>query len=142
VYNRFESFFGHVHRHPAKLFYEHGATADGRLTHVKCRIVLDGGAYASASPAVVGNASSLGVGPYVVDDVDIEAIALYTNNPPCDAMRGFGAVQAAFAYEAQMDKLAAKLGLDRVARRQLTATEQGTLLHTGQRVHSQAPVAE
>ncbi|MGW7223407.1 xanthine dehydrogenase family protein molybdopterin-binding subunit [Streptomyces sp. NPDC054826] len=142
VYNRFESFFGHVHRHPAKLFYEHGATADGRLTHIKCRIVLDGGAYASASPAVVGNASSLGVGPYVVDDVDIEAIALYTNNPPCGAMRGFGAVQACFAYEAQMDKLAAKLGMDPVELRQLNAMEQGTLLPTGQRVDSPAPVAE
>jgi len=53
VYNRFESFFGHVHRHPAKLHYEHGATRDGKLTHMRCRIVLDGGAYASTSPAVV-----------------------------------------------------------------------------------------
>lgn len=142
VYNRFESFFGHVHRHPAKLYYEHGATRDGRLTHLKCRIVLDGGAYASASPAVVGNASSLSVGPYVVDDVDIEAIALYTNNPPCGAMRGFGAVQACFAYEAQMDKLAARLGMDPVEFRRLNAMEQGTLLPTGQRVDSPAPVAE
>ncbi|MEU0288010.1 molybdopterin cofactor-binding domain-containing protein [Streptomyces sp. NPDC006147] len=142
VYNRFESFFGHVHRHPAKLHYEHGATADGTLTHVKARIVLDGGAYASASPAVVGNASSLGVGPYAVDDVDIEAIALYTNNPPCGAMRGFGAVQACFAYEAQMDKLAARLGLDPVDLRQRNAMEQGTLLPTGQPVDSPAPVAE
>ncbi|MBJ6614109.1 xanthine dehydrogenase family protein molybdopterin-binding subunit [Streptomyces sp. I4(2020)] len=142
VYNRFESFFGHVHRHPAKLYYEHGATADGRLTHVKARIVLDGGAYASASPAVVGNASSLGVGPYAVDDVDIEAIALYTNNPPCGAMRGFGAVQACFAYEAQMDKLAVRLGIDPVELRQRNAMEQGTLLPTGQPVDSPAPVAE
>ncbi|GGQ76662.1 xanthine dehydrogenase family protein molybdopterin-binding subunit [Streptomyces pilosus] len=142
VYNRFESFFGHVHRHPARLRYEHGATADGRLTHVRCRIVLDGGAYASASPAVVGNAASLGIGPYVVDDVDIEAVALYTNNPPCGAMRGFGAVQACFAYEAQMDRLAARLGMDPVEFRQLNAMEQGTLLPTGQRVDSPAPVAE
>ncbi|GGL81897.1 oxidoreductase [Streptomyces fumigatiscleroticus] len=142
VYNRFESFFGHVHRHPAKLLYEHGATRDGRLTHVKCRIVLDGGAYASASPAVVGNASSLGVGPYVVDDVDIEAVALYTNNPPCGAMRGFGAVQACFAYEAQMDKVARELGMDPVEFRQLNAMEQGTLMPTGQPVDSPAPVAE
>ncbi|WP_133914483.1 xanthine dehydrogenase family protein molybdopterin-binding subunit [Streptomyces sp. NBC_00582] len=142
VYNRFESFFGHVHRHPAKLTYEHGATRDGKLTHVKCRIVLDGGAYASASPAVVGNASSLGVGPYVVDDVDIEAIALYTNNPPCGAMRGFGAVQACFAYEAQMDKVAGKLGMDPVEFRRRNAMEQGTLLPTGQPVDSPAPVAE
>lgn len=142
VYNRFESFFGHVHRHPAKLTYEHGATRDGKLTHVKCRIVLDGGAYASASPAVVGNASSLGVGPYVVDDVDIEAIALYTNNPPCGAMRGFGAVQACFAYEAQMDKVAGELGMDPVEFRRRNAMEQGTLLPTGQPVDSPAPVAE
>jgi xanthine dehydrogenase D subunit len=142
VYNRFESFFGHVHRHPAKLWYEHGATRDGKLTHMKCRIVLDGGAYASASPAVVGNASSLSVGPYVVDNVEIEAIALYTNNPPCGAMRGFGAVQACFAYEAQMDKLAAELGMDPVEFRQLNAMSQGTVMPTGQVVDSPAPVAE
>ncbi|WKX73143.1 xanthine dehydrogenase subunit D [Streptomyces sp. XD-27] len=142
VYNRFESFFGHVHRHPAKLWYEHGATRDGKITHMKCRIVLDGGAYASASPAVVGNASSLSVGPYVIDDVDIEAVALYTNNPPCGAMRGFGAVQACFAYEAQMDRLAAELGMDPVEFRQLNAMSQGTIMPTGQEVDSPAPVAE
>ncbi|MFM9557188.1 xanthine dehydrogenase family protein molybdopterin-binding subunit [Streptomyces caniscabiei] len=142
VFNRFESFFGHVHRHPAKLHYEHGATKDGKLTHLKARIVLDGGAYASSSPAVVGNAASLGAGPYVIEDVDIEALALYTNNPPCGAMRGFGAVQACFAYEAQMDKLAAKLGMDPVVFRRINAMEQGTLLPTGQAVDSPAPVAE
>ncbi|MEU6879175.1 molybdopterin cofactor-binding domain-containing protein [Streptomyces sp. NPDC046712] len=142
VYNRFESFFGHVHRHPAKLWYEHGATKDGKITHMKCRIVLDGGAYASSTASVVGNAASLSVGPYVIDDVEIEAIGLYTNNPPCGAMRGFGAVQACFAYEAQMDKLAAKLGMDPVEFRQLNAMEQGTIMPTGQPVESPAPVAE
>ncbi|MBL0779246.1 xanthine dehydrogenase subunit D [Streptomyces albidoflavus] len=142
VYNRFESFFGHVHRHPAKLHYEHGATRDGKLTHLVCRIVLDGGAYASSSPAVVGNAASLGAGPYNIDDVEIETLALYTNNPPCGAMRGFGAVQACFAYEAQMDKLAAALGMDPVELRQLNAMEQGSVLPTGQSVDSPAPVAE
>ncbi|MFC9293067.1 xanthine dehydrogenase family protein molybdopterin-binding subunit [Streptomyces sp. NPDC057011] len=142
VYNRFESFFGHVHRHPAKLYYEHGATKDGKLTHMKCKIVLDGGAYASSTASVVGNAASLSVGPYVIDDVEIEAIGLYTNNPPCGAMRGFGAVQACFAYEAQMDKLAAKLGMDPVELRQKNAMEEGTLMPTGQPVESPAPVAE
>ncbi|MFE7674119.1 xanthine dehydrogenase subunit D [Streptomyces albidoflavus] len=142
VYNRFESFFGHVHRHPAKLHYEHGATRDGKLTHLACRIVLDGGAYASSSPAVVGNAASLGAGPYNIDNVDIEVLALYSNNPPCGAMRGFGAVQACFAYEAQMDKLAAALGMDPVELRQLNAMEQGSVLPTGQSVDSPAPVAE
>ncbi|MFF7837997.1 xanthine dehydrogenase family protein molybdopterin-binding subunit [Streptomyces ossamyceticus] len=142
VFNRFESFFGHVHRHPAKLHYEHGATKDGKLTHLKARIVLDGGAYASSSPAVVGNAASLGAGPYVIEDVDIEALALYTNNPPCGAMRGFGAVQACFAYEAQMDKLAAKLGMDPVEFRRLNAMSQGAVMPTGQVVDSPAPVGE
>ncbi|WP_326596014.1 xanthine dehydrogenase subunit D [Streptomyces sp. NBC_01803] len=142
VYNRYESFFGHVHRHPARLTYEHGATRDGRLVYVKARIVLDGGAYASSSPAVVGNAASLGLGPYEVPHADIEAIALYTNNPPCGAMRGFGAVQACFAYEAQMDKLAAALGMDPVELRQRNAMSQGSVLPTGQVVDSPAPVAE
>ena len=81
-------------------------------------------------------------GPYVVDDVDIEALALYTNNPPCGAMRGFGAVQACFAYEAQMDRLAAELGMDPVEFRQRNAMAQGTVLPTGQEVDSPAPVAE
>ncbi|GAB2588748.1 molybdopterin-dependent oxidoreductase [Streptomyces capparidis] len=142
VYNRYESFFGHVHRHPATLTYEHGATRDGQLVYVTGRIVLDGGAYASSSPAVVGNAASLGLGPYVCDDVEIEALALYTNNPPCGAMRGFGAVQACFAYESQMDRLAAELGMDPVELRQRNALAQGGTMPTGQVVDSPAPVAE
>ncbi|WP_063730816.1 xanthine dehydrogenase subunit D [Streptomyces sp. RTd22] len=142
VYNRYESFFGHVHRHPAKLTYEHGATRDGRLLYVQCRIVLDGGAYASSSPAVVGNAASLAIGPYVVDHVDVEALALYSNNPPCGAMRGFGAVQACFAYEAQMDAVAHELGLHPVEFRQRNAMAQGAVMPTGQIVDSPAPVAE
>ncbi|WBB62200.1 xanthine dehydrogenase subunit D [Streptomyces sp. WMMC500] len=142
VYDRFESFFGHVHRHPARIRYEHGVTADGLITHARCRIVLDGGAYASSTPAVVGNAASLSMGPYVVEDVEIEAVGLYTNNPPCGAMRGFGAVQACFAYEAQMDRLAAAVGMDPVAFRQLNAMSQGSRLPTGQEVDSPAPVAE
>lgn len=142
VYNRYESFFGHVHRHPAKLTYEHGATRDGRLLYVQARIVLDGGAYASSSPAVVGNAASLAIGPYVVDHVDVEALALYSNNPPCGAMRGFGAVQACFAYEAQMDAVAHELGLHPVEFRQRNAMAQGAVMPTGQIVDSPAPVAE
>jgi xanthine dehydrogenase D subunit len=141
VYSREESFFGHVHRHPAKLRYEHGATRDGRLVYMRARIVLDGGAYASASPAVVGNASSLSVGPYEIPNVDVIAIALYSNNPSCGAMRGFGAVQACFAYETQLDKLAAELGMDPVELRQLNAVSQGSYLPTGQQIDAPAPVA-
>ncbi|GAA1237195.1 molybdopterin-dependent oxidoreductase [Kitasatospora nipponensis] len=142
VYARDESFFGHVHRHPAKMTYEHGATRDGKLVYADVRLVLDGGAYASASPAVVGNAASLGNGPYNIPNVRMDAIALYTNNPSCGAMRGFGAVQACFGYESQMDKLAAALGMDPVELRRLNAMAEGDHLPTGQRIDSPAPVAE
>jgi CO/xanthine dehydrogenase Mo-binding subunit len=142
MYSREESFFGHVHRHPATMRYEHGATRDGRLTYVKAEIYLDGGAYASSTSAVVGNAGTMGVGPYVVPNVHMDTYGVYTNNPPCGAMRGFGSVQAAFGYEAQMDKLAAALGVDPVELRCLNAMRMGCEAPTGQVVDSPAPVAE
>ena len=142
VYSREESFFGHVHRHPASLRYEHGSTADGGLVYVKADIVLDGGAYASSSPAVAANAATLGIGPYEVPHVAMDCYAVYTNNPPCGAMRGFGAVQACFAYEAQMDKLAAALRMDPVELRIKNAMREGSVMPTGQVVDSAAPVAE
>ncbi|HET9860450.1 MAG TPA: molybdopterin cofactor-binding domain-containing protein, partial [Nocardioidaceae bacterium] len=142
VYSREESFFGHVHRHPALMRYEHGATRDGRLVYVKAEIVLDGGAYASSTPAVVANAATLGAGPYVVPNVAIDCYGTYTNNPPCGAMRGFGAVQAAFGYESQMDKLAAALGLDPAEVRIRNGLSEGERVATGQVLDSAAPVAE
>lgn len=142
VYGREESFFGHVHRHPAKLSYQHGADRDGRLVYVRARIVLDGGAYASTSAAVIANATTLGVGPYQVPNVTMDGYAVYTNNPPCGAMRGFGAVQACFAYESQLDKLAAAVGLDPVELRLRNAMTTGSVMPTGQVVEGPAPVAE
>jgi xanthine dehydrogenase D subunit len=142
VYSREESFFGHVHRHPAHMRFEHGASRDGKLVYVRAEIFLDGGAYASSTPAVVGNAGTMGIGPYVVPNVHVDAYGAYTNNPPCGAMRGFGSVQAAFAHEAQMDKLAAELGMDPVELRCLNAMELGSEAPTGQIVDSPAPVAE
>ncbi|NIH81875.1 xanthine dehydrogenase subunit D [Amycolatopsis viridis] len=142
VYNREESFYGHVHRHPAKLYYEHGADRDGKLVYVRARIFLDGGAYASSTSAVVANAATLGVGPYEVHNVVVDCWGAYTNNPPCGAMRGFGAVQAAFAYESQMDKVAAACGLDPVEVRVRNAMSEGSRMPTGQIVDSPAPVAE
>jgi xanthine dehydrogenase D subunit len=142
VYGREESFYGHVHRHPAVLRYEHGANRDGTLVYVRARIVLDGGAYASTTAAVTGNAGSLGFGPYEVPNAAMDCYGVYTNNPPCGAMRGFGAVQACFGYESQLDKLAAALGMDPVELRVRNAMSEGTVLPTGQRVDSPAPVAE
>ncbi|HJX43092.1 MAG TPA: molybdopterin cofactor-binding domain-containing protein, partial [Geodermatophilus sp.] len=141
-YNREESFFGHVHRHPATMRYEHGATRDGDLVYVNAQIYFDGGAYASSTPAVVGNGGTMGIGPYVVPNVHVDCYGAYTNNPPCGAMRGFGSVQTAFAYEAQMDALAAELGMDPVELRCRNAMEQGSEAITGQVVDSPAPVVE
>ena len=142
VYSREESFFGHVHRHPARLRYEHGADEDGRLVYVRAEIVLDGGAYASSTPAVVANAATLGAGPYVVPNVKIDCYGAYTNNPPCGAMRGFGAVQAAFGYESQMDRLAEAVGVDPAEIRIRNGLSEGDRVATGQVIDSAAPVAE
>jgi CO/xanthine dehydrogenase Mo-binding subunit len=142
VYNREESFTGHVHRHPAKIWCEHRATRDGRIVCVRMRILLDGGAYASSSTAVTSNAASFALGPYRVDNALIESTSVYTNNPPCGAMRGFGAVQTCFAAEAQMDKLADALGIDPVELRLLNALAPGDRLPTGQLVDGALPTAE
>jgi xanthine dehydrogenase D subunit len=142
VYNREESFFGHVHRHPCAMRYEHGATKDGRLVYVRARLVLDGGAYASSSTAVVANAACFAAGPYDVPNARIDASVTYTNNPPCGAMRGFGAVQVAIGHEAQMDRLAAALGMDPVELRIRNAMRPGSRMPTGQVVPEPAPVAE
>jgi xanthine dehydrogenase D subunit len=142
LYSREESFFGHVHRHPARLEYTHGATADGRLVYVKARILLDGGAYASSSTAVCANAACFAAGPYEVPNAEIDAYVVYTNNPPCGAMRGFGSVQTCFAHESQMDRLAAELGMSPVALRMANAMREGSALPTGQRVTGAAPVAD
>jgi CO/xanthine dehydrogenase Mo-binding subunit len=141
VYAREESFFGHVHRHPARMHYEHGATREGRLVYVRARIVLDGGAYASSSRAVCHNAASVGVGPYECPNAELDTYTVYTNNPPCGAMRGFGAVQVCFAYEAQMDKLAAELELHPLELRRRNAMDTGSSLPTGQVIDGPAPVA-
>ncbi|MFJ6020385.1 xanthine dehydrogenase family protein molybdopterin-binding subunit [Nocardiopsis alba] len=142
VYNREESFYGHVHRHPAKMRYEHGAKADGTLLYATLEIIVDGGAYASATPAVVGVASSLGIGPYEVPNVLVDAYGVYTTNPPCGAMRGFGAVQACFGYESQMDRLAKELGMHPVDLRLKNSMAQGSRIITGQEIDMPLPMAE
>jgi xanthine dehydrogenase D subunit len=142
VYGREESFFGHVHRHPATMHYEVGAHPDGEIVYLRAAIVLDGGAYASSSTAVCANAATLGIGPYRVPNVVMDAYVAYTNNPPAGAMRGFGAVQACFGYESIMDKLAAALGLDPVEVRVRNALTTGDRMPTGQIVDGPAPVAE
>ena len=116
--------------------------APGSSSRCGCDILLDGGAYASSSTAVISNACAFAVGPYAVDNVLVEGLAVYTNNPPCGAMSGFGAVQACFAAESQMDKLAAALDIDPVELRLLNALEPGGTLATGQVITGSLPTKE
>jgi len=141
-YGREESFHGHVHRHPSRSWIRYGATRDGKLVSADVRLLLDGGAYASSSPAVVVNASTFAAGPYEVANVRVEGTVVYTNNPPCGAMRGFGAPQVCFAYESAMDELAAKLGIDPVELRLRNVVGKGSVLPTGQVLNGSAPARE
>ena len=140
-YGREESFFGHVHRHPAKIFMRHHAQSDGRIVKIEARFVFDGGAYTSTSPAVLINGITHTQGPYKCDNATVDGWAIRTNNPPCGAMRGFGVVKACFAHESQMDKIAAAAGLSAVDVRLINAMVTGDRLITGQVMESVAPVA-
>ena len=141
-YGRQESFYGHVHRHPSRVWMRHGAARDGTLVNVQARLLVDGGDYTSTSPAVIGNDTTFAAGPYDVPNARLDGTAVFTNNPPCGAMRGFGAVQACFAYEAQMDRLAAALNLDPIELRIKNALHSGSVLPTGQPIAGVAPVRE
>jgi xanthine dehydrogenase D subunit len=140
-YSREESFFGHVHRHPGVIHLRHHATRDGRIVKIEGTMKLDGGAYASTSSAVLTNGVTHLQGPYKCENALIDSWVVRSNNPPCGAMRGFGVVQACFAHEGQMDKLASALGLSPVEIRLINAMETGDKLLTGQPVDSVAPVA-
>ena len=140
-YSREESFYGHVHRHPAKIWIRHHATRAGVIQRIESRMVFDGGAYASTSSAVLINGITHIQGPYKCSNATVDGFAVRTNNPPCGAMRGFGVVQACYAHESQMDKLAVACGLSPVDVRLLNAMVTGDKLITGQVVESVAPVA-
>ncbi|MFV2007514.1 MAG: selenium-dependent xanthine dehydrogenase [Longimicrobiales bacterium] len=132
VLTREQSMRLHPKRHPLTLRYTAGADADGRLTAVRARIVGDTGAYASVGMKVLERAAGHSCGPYRVPAVDVEAKTVYTNNPPCGAMRGFGANQASFAVEGIMDMLAEKVGIDGYDIRERNVLGPGDAFATGQ----------
>ena len=140
AYSRTESFLGHVHRHPATIWMRHHADADGQIVKIESRMVFDGGAYASTSAAVLINAVTHAQGPYRCANAVVDGYAVRTNSVPCGAMRGFGVVQACFAHESQMDKLADACGLNAVEIRLRNAMRTGDRLITGQPVLNVAPV--
>ncbi len=140
-YSRAESFLGHVHRHPATIWMRPHATRDGEIVKIDARFVMDGGAYASTSSAVLLNAITHTQGPYRCPNAVVEGWAVRTNHLPCGAMRGFGVVQACFAHESQLDLLAEACGLDPVEVRVRNAIRTGDRLITGQVLQNVAPVA-
>jgi xanthine dehydrogenase molybdenum-binding subunit len=129
---RDESIRLHPKRHPITMHYEVGCDAEGHLTAVRARMIGDSGAYASVGGKVLERAAGHACGPYRVNHVDIEAVAAYTNNPPCGAMRGFGANQASFAMEGCLDLLAAKVGIDGYEMRARNVLVVGDVFSTGQ----------
>jgi xanthine dehydrogenase molybdenum-binding subunit len=129
---REESIRIHPKRHPITMKYKVGCDATGRLTAVRADMIGDTGAYASVGQKVLERAAGHACGPYRFESVDVQAVACYTNNPPCGAMRGFGANQAAFAVEGCLDLLAEKCGLDGWEFRWRNAVDVGDLHPTGQ----------
>ncbi|HEY3137102.1 MAG TPA: selenium-dependent xanthine dehydrogenase [Blastocatellia bacterium] len=134
--SREESLRLHPKRHPIKMNYTVGCDAEGRLTAVQADMIGDKGAYASVGSKVLERAAGHCCGPYKVDNVHVVSLAVYTNNPPCGAMRGFGANQAAFAIDSMVDILAEKVGLDGWEMRYRNVVDVGDIFATGQQFES------
>jgi len=132
VLSREQSLRIHPKRHPITMRYRAGCDAEGRLTAVEARMIGDTGAYASVGAKVLERAAGHSCGPYRVPNVAVEARTVYTNNPPCGAMRGFGANQAAFAMEGVLDRLAEQVGLDGYDIRERNILDPGDRFATGQ----------
>jgi xanthine dehydrogenase molybdenum-binding subunit len=132
--SRRESLRTHPKRHPFWMDYTVGCDGEGRLVAVRARIVGDNGAYGSVGMKVLERAAGHACGPYRVPNVDVEALAVYTNAPPSGAMRGFGANQTAFAIEGMLDILAERVGIDGWEMRWRNALETGDRFATGQRL--------
>jgi CO/xanthine dehydrogenase Mo-binding subunit len=131
IWSREESIIGHHKRHPYTLRCKWGANKDGKLTAARVEIIADGGAYIYTSPKVLGNATLMCTGPYEIPNVSVDSYAVYTNNIPNGAFRGFGGPQGAFAAESQMNKLAEALKMDPVELRMKNILREGSLLSVG-----------
>jgi len=132
TFSREESFLVHPKRHPMEMDYTTACDANGMITAVKARIVADTGAYASLGGPVLQRACTHAAGPYQIDNVDIEGRAVYTNNIPSGAFRGFGVTQTCFAMESNLNLLAAMAGISLWEIRYRNAIEPGGVLSNGQ----------
>ena len=142
LYSRQESLLVHPKRHATVIRIRTGATREGKLTAVEATLYGDGGAYASLSEKVLTRASTHAAGPYDVPNVKVDCFAMYTNNAPSGAFRGFGVTQSCFAVESNMDTLAEKLELDAVEIRRINALDVGSITSTGQVMRESAGLNE
>lgn len=134
TFSREESLLVHAKRHPITIDLELACDADGALTAMRARMLGDSGAYASVGMKVLERAAGHACGPYVVPNVDVEAVAARTNNPVCGAFRGFGANQAQFAMEGAMDRLAEQVGISGWEMRSRNVVTPGSIWGPGQRM--------
>ncbi len=132
LYTRAESLLFHPKRHATVIRIKTGAKRDGRLTAVEAELYGDGGAYASLSEKVMTRATTHASGPYEVPHVVVDCYAMYTNNTPCGAFRGFGVTQSCYAVESNMDLVAEELGMDPIEFRRVNALDVGGTTCTGQ----------
>ena len=142
VYSREEAFLATAKRHPLAMIMKTGADSNGKLLAMKARILCDTGAYASYGIAVASRSAVHATGPYEVENVDIEALCVYTNKPFSGAMRGFGAPQMAFAHESQMDLLAKELNMDPLEIRRVNMFKQDSETATGQKLTESVGILE
>ncbi len=142
LYDRHESMLVHPKRHATQIRVKLGAKNDGTLVAVETELYGDTGAYASLGEKVMTRATTHSAGPYVVPHVKADCYAMYTNNPPAGAFRGFGVTQSAFAVESMMDDLAEQLELDPIELRRKNALEVGSLTNTGQELRESAGLIE
>lgn len=131
IWSRRESIIGHGKRHAVTLRAKWGATKEGKLVAIENEIIGDGGAYMYTSNKVLGNSAITSSGPYFVPNIKTDVYGVYTNNVPGAAFRGFGAPQALFMAESQMNKLAEKLGMDPVEFRLKNALKNGDTMGVG-----------
>jgi aldehyde oxidoreductase len=132
TFSREESFLVHTKRHPIRMEYQAGCDADGKLLALHIRMIGDSGPYASVGMKVLERAAGHASGPYVVPNIDCEAIAVRTNNSVCGAFRGFGANQAQFAMEGVMDRLAEMVGISGWEMRNRNVVSPGVVWGPGQ----------
>jgi xanthine dehydrogenase molybdenum-binding subunit len=132
TFTREESLLVHAKRHPIRLEYWAGCDGDGKLTALKVRALGDSGPYASVGMKVLERAAGHASGPYVVPALDVESIAVRTNNPIGGAFRGFGANQAQFAMEGVLDRLAELAGIDAWEIRSRNVVAPGSIWGPGQ----------